>query len=108
MKNHSATKPDKKVTVRVDSELQEIMPDFLDGLREDLDSIRKALNNNDFRTIREMGHRLKGVGGTCGFDMITEIGGELEKSAKGMHPDEIRHTLELFASYLEQVEVVYD
>ena len=108
MKNRSGTKQGEKVTVRVDSELKEIMPGFLEGLREDINSIRQALGNDDYRSIREMGHRLKGVGGTCGFDAVTEIGGDLEKSAKNMHPDEIREALEMFESYLEQVDVVYE
>ncbi len=108
MKNRSEPKQGEKITVHVDAELKEIMPGFLDGLRDDVNSIRQALRNNDYMAIREMGHRLKGVGGTCGFDAVSEIGGEIEKAAKGMHPGEIREALEMFASYLDQVEVVYE
>jgi hypothetical protein len=55
-----------------------------------------------------MGHNMKGTGGSCGFNDITDMGSKLESAAKDMDPDVIRETLGTLSSYLEQVEVVYE
>ena len=51
---------------------------------------------------------MKGTGGACGFDALTDMGMDLEEAAKEEDHEVIRRKLDTLASYLEGVEVVYD
>ncbi len=98
---------DKKITVVVEEDLQELIPGYLENRRKDIATIREALAVKDYEAIRSLGHKMKGSGGGYGFDAITDIGRALEDAAKGDHAEEIEKQTEILASYLERVEVVY-
>ena len=94
--------------VYADSELMEIIPGFLDYLRDDITTLDGALQEGDFETIRILGHDMKGCGGGYGFDGITEIGQSLEQAANDQDQTEIRKLVQELVNYLERVEVVYE
>ena len=96
-----------RITVRIDPELEDIVPIFLANRRKDLQTLRTALAEPDFETIHVLGHRMKGDGGGYGFDKITEIGGVMElAAARHDHPAIERQIAEL-EDYLARVTVVY-
>lgn len=107
MKTNSVEK-NGKIVVNVDSDLEELIPDFMENRLEDIKSLTEALAKKDFETIRILGHSMKGSGGGYGFDEITTIGGFIEKAA--LEPDigEIKKRVDELDSYLQRVEVVYE
>jgi len=96
------------IVVQVDKDLEDLIPEFLDNRRSDVDSIRSAVANDDYETVRVLGHSMKGSGGGYGFDDITEIGGALEQAAKRKDNTAIGNELEKLASYLARIEIVYE
>ncbi|HEY3130229.1 MAG TPA: Hpt domain-containing protein [Acidobacteriota bacterium] len=107
MDNGAGGKQNEKITVRVDAELQSIVPGFLKNRQKDLISIREALKRADFQRISVLGHCMKGSGGGYGFDGITEIGGSLERAANEQNTNEVQRQIECLGIYLERIEVVY-
>ncbi len=99
---------EERITVLLDADLKDIIPGFLDDWKQDVNSMRQALDGSDYEAIRKVGHSMKGTCGMCGFDAMSDMGGDLEGAAKKLNPDVIRKTLDMLASYLEQVEVVYE
>ena len=99
---------DGKVLVKVDPDLADLIPGFLDNRRKDITGMRDALDHGDFETVRILGHSMNGAGGGYGFDAITDIGAALEQAAKGKNAGEIRKGLQDLSSYLDRVEVVHD
>ena len=97
-----------KITVRVDADLADIIPTFLENRHGDVGSILEALDRGDYETIRILGHSLKGAGGGYGFQEITQIGQSLERAAIEENPAEIRSLVAELSSYLERTEVVYE
>ncbi|MFQ6026618.1 MAG: Hpt domain-containing protein [Dehalococcoidia bacterium] len=98
--------PDK-VIVRVEPDLREIAPEFLSNARDDLRSLRAALNSRDFETLRLLGHSMKGVG-DFGFEYLMEIGRGLERAAQTRNLPEAENLLHDMSSYLANVEVVFE
>ena len=96
------------IVVQVDKDLEDLIPEFLDNRRSDVESIRSAVANDDYETVRVLGHSMKGSGGGYGFDDITEIGGALEQAAKRKDNTAIGDELGKLASYLARIEVVYE
>ena len=96
------------IVVHIDKDLEDLIPEFLDNRRGDVESIRGAVASDDYETVRVLGHSMKGSGGGFGFDDITEIGAALEQAAKRKDETAIRDELEKLANYLARVEVVYE
>lgn len=97
-----------KITIRVDMDLEEIVPIFIENRHKDIVAITKALEQEDYDTIRILGHSMKGSGGGYGFDTITAIGNAVERAAKKSDKDEIRKQVNELSIYIERVEVVYE
>lgn len=97
----------EKIVVQVDADLEDLIPGYLQNRRKDADAILEALENQDFETIRILGHTMKGTGGGYGFDAITDIGQALEEAAKSRQVQAIRQEVAALLDYLQAVEVVY-
>lgn len=98
----------KRNVVYVDEDLEELVPQYLENRREDLEMMQAAIATGDYETVRSLGHQMKGSGGGYGFDVITEIGISLEVAAKLNDLENIRKWLSELAELLETVEVIYE
>lgn len=96
-----------KVTVYIDPDLEEIVPRFLDNRRNDAAALVNAIQRNDLKTVRLLGHRMKGDGGGYGFDEISRIGEALEQAALREDRQVMTQETTALANFLAQVEVVY-
>lgn len=108
MTQNSDIKQSEKIIVSVDEELKELVPQFLENRQKDIKSMLEALEQGDYESIMGFGHRIKGAGGSYGFDTITDIGRSLEQAAKNRDSQEIRKWVGKLSNYLERVEVVYE
>ncbi len=97
----------EKIIVQVDADLEELIKEYLQNRRKDVEDILQALGNQDFETIRVLGHNMKGTGGGYGFDDITAIGCGLEDAAKAKDVPAIRQEVAVLLDYLQAVEVVF-
>ena len=95
------------ITVEVNSEVQSIVPEFLENRKKDCLLINSLLERNSFSEIRTLGHRMKGAGGSFGFDDISEIGEVIEKAALAADKETISSAVLRLADYLDRVVVVY-
>ncbi|MGD2111672.1 MAG: Hpt domain-containing protein [Phycisphaerae bacterium] len=68
--------------VQDDPSLEQLVLDFLDGLRKRLDSMQDAIRDQDFASLQTAAHQLKGSGGSYGYPIITRCAAELEEHAK--------------------------
>jgi len=98
----------ERIIVHVDADLEDLLPGFLQDWEEEVRAMREALEKNNYETIRKLGHDMKGIGGSCGLDVITDMGNGLAEAAKAMDQDLIRKNLDTLSGYLERVEFVYE
>jgi HPt (histidine-containing phosphotransfer) domain-containing protein len=97
----------EKLIVRVDSELEDLMPLFMDTRKRDMEGLAKGLASNDFAALRVIGHGMKGSGGAFGFQLVTDIGGIIEASALQSDAATIEKQFTQLRDYLARVEVQY-
>jgi hypothetical protein len=74
------------------------------GRGKDVRAARAALKRYDYHALWVLGHTMRGLGASYGFDGITEIGAALEKAALGHHDAAIGHAVDALESYLGRVE----
>jgi len=98
----------KKITVNINSELELIVPRFLELRHEDIESIHGALEHGNFEIITRMGHSMKGSGTGYGFDYISEIGEGIEAAGRAEDAETVRRWVEELSVYIENLEIVYD
>jgi HPt (histidine-containing phosphotransfer) domain-containing protein len=97
----------ERVIVTIERDLEYLIPEYLEGRRNDIESIRQALQKGDFETIRILGHNMKGTGGGYGFDAITVIGGNIQDAAKATEADELERLSDELEEYLDTIEIRY-
>jgi HPt (histidine-containing phosphotransfer) domain-containing protein len=97
-----------RIVVRVDRDLEDLIPNFMANRQNDLIKMRNAVDTADYDTVRGLAHGLKGAGGGYGFDVLSEIAAALEQAAKAKNGGQIRVWLADLADYLEKVEIVYE
>ena len=105
---NEANSSEEKITVRIDADLQDIVPGFLEHRYDDIRSMLEAVEHGDYDTVRFLGHSMKGSGGGYGFHAITDIGQSLEQAANQENSNEVRKLVSGLSTYLEHVEVVYE
>jgi hypothetical protein len=65
------------------------------------------LDEGRLAEIQSLGHRMKGSGGSYGFDEISEIGEDLECAAQVPDADVIISAVDRLRSYLSRITVTY-
>lgn len=95
------------ITVQINEDLKEIVPNFLENRRRDVQTLELALGQDDLHVIHMIGHRLKGDGGGYGFDAISVIGGILDQAAAREDRNEIKRQIAELGDFLARVTVVY-
>ena len=99
---------EKRIVVRIDPDLADLIPGFLENRRKDITNILAALEKKDHETIRVLGHSMKGCGSGYGFDEITELGRALEQAAKNQDEEDIKGKTAELSAYLDSLEIVYE
>jgi len=96
------------LTVTVAKDLEDLIPVFMTNRNKEVDTLRSALAAGDFEQLKQLGHRMKGVGRSYGFILVSDIGKRIEDSA--MHKDKsaIDASIGEYADYLSKVRVVYE
>lgn len=95
------------IEVMIDEEIREIIPYFLETRRKDVQSLERALATGDLTTAGEIGHNLKGAGGSYGFDEMSRLGHIIEQAAGKGDPKKAIDALHELRDYLERVVVKY-
>ena len=96
-----------EIVVEIDSELLPIIPSFLESRWSDCALIESLLEAGNHEEISRLGHRLKGAGGSYGFDAISDIGIALERAAIRRDREAIVLATQTLQNYLERVKIVY-
>ena len=100
-------KPPDRIIVSIERDLEDIVPVFLNNRRKDLQTIRTALSQHDFETIRILGHRMRGDGGGYGFDAISRIGTIMETAASRGDRFTIEAQTRQLEEFLARVHIEY-
>jgi HPt (histidine-containing phosphotransfer) domain-containing protein len=96
----------ERVTVAVEPDLMGLIPNFLTRKRDDLQTLKDALESGDLTAIARLGHKIKGEGGSFGFDAMSDIGAALEIAGNQSDTEAARQLVADLSDYLEKVDIV--
>jgi HPt (histidine-containing phosphotransfer) domain-containing protein len=95
------------IRVEIDRELMPVVPEYLENRFLDCAEIERLLASGGMEYIQIMGHRMKGSGGSFGFDEISAIGEALEFAARVPDAEGVRSAVVRLETYLALVSVAY-
>ena len=98
--------PSYKVTVARD--LEDLIPVFMSNRKKELDTLRVALAAAHFEQLRQLGHRMKGVGNSYGFNHVSTLGKHIEDGARSGDRAGLAACIAEYADYLAKVQIVYE
>jgi PAS domain S-box-containing protein len=99
---------EETILVHPNAKFADLIPGFMKNRRHDVIAMLDALDRGDFEAVENLGHGMKGAGGSWGFQGITDIGAALEEAAKSIDADASRKWVSELSRYLDRVEIVYD
>ena len=99
---------DQAHTVTVAKDLEDLIPTFMKNRAKELDTLRAALSGGDMEQLRQLGHRMKGVGNSYGFAKVSQLGKQVEDGAKAGDRDGLGACLAEYTDYLARVQIVYE
>jgi HPt (histidine-containing phosphotransfer) domain-containing protein len=97
---------DCKVTVAKD--LEDLIPVFMKNRHKELEALRVALVAADFEQLRQLGHRMKGVGNSYGFAHVSVLGKYIEDGARSGDRAALQATISEYHEYLSKVQIAYE
>lgn len=93
--------------IKIDPDLQEIVPGYIEKRKKEITVLNNALVALDFGTLETMGHRLKGSGGGYGLIQLGNLGATLEAAAKAKDIGKLTRTIKEIEEYLSNLEVEF-
>ena len=97
-----------KILVRVEADIEDLIPQFLKNREKDIQDMRQAIALNDFEIISGIGHGMKGAGGSYGFEALTDIGTEIELAAEQKDREKIGRLVDMLSDYMDRVEIEFE
>jgi len=98
---------DMKFKVRINADLEELMPDLFNEINEETGNINRALEKDDFELINRLGHGFKGATATYGLDDLSKIFLKIENGAKSQNKETVIDNMTRVTDYIANVEIEY-
>jgi len=98
---------EKECIARIDAELEELIPDFMEQAKNDLEVMNKALADRDSESLRRIGHSLKGSALMYSLSHMGNMGMTIEEAAKIEDFKKIEEVLEKLKQHMECIQIEY-
>jgi HPt (histidine-containing phosphotransfer) domain-containing protein len=95
-------------TAVVAKDLEDLIPVFIRNRAKEIDLLRTAVGAGDFEQLKQIGHRMKGVGNSYGFGPISDFGKSIEDGARKSDKSAVDGVIGAYADYLSKVKIVYE
>lgn len=96
------------IVVTVAKDLEDLIPTFMKNRSTEVETLRAALAAGDLEQMRQLGHRMKGVGNSYGFEKVSTLGKLIEDGAKAGDRAGLEARIAEYVDYLARVQIVYE
>lgn len=94
-------------SAQVDKDLQSLIPAFLKNRQNEVELLKLAIEEQDFKSLERIGHILKGVAPSYGFEKLGEYGSLLEIKSKANAKEDCTSIVEKIARYVTNVTITF-
>lgn len=90
-----------RTEIHVESDILELVPDFCDARKIDLDNLSQFLKTSEFDAIAKITHTIKGIARPFGFPTLETLCQELETAAHARDPKRSSRALSQIKDYVQ-------
>jgi len=94
--------------VTVAKDLEDLIPTFMRNRQKEHEALKAALAAADFEQLRQLGHRMKGVGNSYGFTHVSTLGKHIEDGARSGDRAALEARIAEYGEYLSRVQIAYE
>jgi HPt (histidine-containing phosphotransfer) domain-containing protein len=95
-------------SVTVEKDLEDLIPTFMRNRQKEHDALKVSLAASDFEQLRQLGHRMKGVGNSYGFTHVSTLGKMIEDGARSGDRAGLAAAIGEYGEYLSKVKITYE
>ncbi|WP_291515689.1 Hpt domain-containing protein [Bdellovibrio sp. ArHS] len=96
-----------KVTVEIDADLQDLIPQFVENRKKDIDTLDQLVVQNDLVAIAQLAHKIKGAAAGYGFSELSELAAQMEKAAKNNDGTPLNDLVKKMRIHFLNIEIRY-
>ena len=96
------------LTVTIAKDLEDLIPTFMTNRTKEVATLRGAVAAGDFEQLKQLGHRMKGVGNSYGFTHVSTLGKYIEDGARSGDRAALQATISEYDDYLSKVQIAYE
>jgi len=93
--------------VYVDRDFEDVLPQFMDIKRKDVEKIKAMMKESDYEGISSIAHKLKGACAVYGFKVISELSREMESYCMIKDMNRIKEIVVSIEKFLDEAEVIF-
>lgn len=97
-----------KILIQVDPDLKDLVPGYLESVKKDTEAILTAAAQARFDVIEGISHRMKGIGVSYGFPVLSELGKSMETAAKEKNQPALQTLAGQLSEYVGKIELIFD
>ncbi|MEK2643944.1 Hpt domain-containing protein [Bdellovibrio sp. BCCA] len=96
-----------KVKVEIDADLQDLIPQFVENRKKDIESLEQLVEKNDLVAIAQLAHKIKGAAAGYGFNELSNLAAQMEKAAKANDATPLKDLVKQMRIHFLNVEIHY-
>jgi hypothetical protein len=98
---------DQFYTAFVDSSIADLVPEYMQNRRKEVELLKRYLEEGDFDKIAGLAHRMVGVGTPYGFHHISSLAKVIHETARASDRDTVSSLIAEYAHYVKHVTIKY-
>jgi HPt (histidine-containing phosphotransfer) domain-containing protein len=99
---------EERIDVVISKDLEDLVPVFMSNRHKELEALKQAVATQDFEQLRHLGHRMKGVGNSYGFERVSSLGKCIEDHAKVEDVTTLGDEIASYEHYLAHLRIRYE
>lgn len=96
-----------KVKVEIDADLEDLIPQFLDNRKKDIETLQQLIKNNDLPAISQLAHKIKGAAASYGFAELSEFASQIEIQSKKNDNTDLNDLVKKMKIHFLNIEIHY-
>ena len=96
-----------KSIVEIDADLQDLVPQFVENRKKDIETLRELVQKDDLGAISQLAHKIKGAAAGYGFNELSELAAQMEKASKGNDHDPLPELVKRMEAHFLNIEIRY-
>jgi HPt (histidine-containing phosphotransfer) domain-containing protein len=92
-------------TKKIDPDIADLVPSYIASRKQEVDEIVVLIEKGNLDAVRILGHNMKGVASSYGFEPLSELGALLEAAAIDHDRESTIQTVQKIKTYLASLEL---